>query len=274
MGAPVITVEQPTLESTRKPALPALTEASTLPSPVVSITLEKIVPLDSMIVFYISMQMEDRDPALISIMPVDVYVIDSQGQKSRLHGNYTWQPFEHRPGSLFEFRSQSRPAAGPLTVIMENAVAYYAPLYVDPPQATPEEMSFTFDSGENPQPGQIWQLDEELTISGYPLKITSVRAVTWQEVRTAEYIDGSQGYEFGYQFAVQSDPTVKVSLWMDIMSESPVCWLMTGAPHIPSGSSQLYTQLCRERYPSGPVRVTIGGLSVLLEDTWQATWTP
>ena len=274
VGETVIEVEQTVVEPTVAPPASFPSEGPALPAPLVTMTLEKIVPLDSATIFYVSMDMADKDPSLISIMPVDAYVIDSLGQKIDPVGGFIWQPFEHRPGSLFEYRSASRPADGALTVVVENAVAYYAPMYVEPRQATPEEMSFTFDAGANPQPGQTWDLDNGFVIAGYPLKVTSVRAVTWSEVREPSYIDGSQGYEFGYQFTVESDPSVRMSAEMDIMSESPMCGLTVGSPFIPTDSSLLYTQLCRERYPSGPVKVTIRELAVLMENTWQSTWTP
>lgn len=275
IGAPVIEVAPSNVvASPPEPAASPFIELPALPQPVVTMSLQKIVPLDTATIFYFSLDMENKDPSLISIMPVDTYLIDSQDQKIDLIGGFTWQPFEHRVGSLFEFRSASKPADGPVTLVVKDAVAYYAPLYTEPPQATPEEMSFTFDAGANPQQGQTWDLNREFTIAGYPLRITSARAVIWDEVQEPSFIDGSQGYNFGYQFAVETDPSVKMGLWMDIMSESPMCWLTTGVPHIPSSSSLSYTQLCRERYPSGLVKVTIGELSVLLENTWQATWTP
>jgi hypothetical protein len=275
LGAPVIEVVQPTAtQPAKEPVATTVTEASNLPNPIVTMKLEKIVPLESATVFYLSMDMENRDPSLISIMPVQAYVIDSQGQKIRLIGNYVLQPFEHRVGSLFQFTSESKPADGALTVVIENATAFYAPMYTDPPQATPEEMSFTFDAGGNPQQGQIWELNKEIKIAGYPVRIKSVKAVTWDEVQEPSFIDGSQGYEYGYQFAVESDPSVKMIADMDIMSESPMCGLTVGSTFFPQSSSMLYTSLCRDRYPGGEVKVTIWQLAVMMENSWQATYTP
>jgi hypothetical protein len=252
----------------------AVIEVPNLPQPVVTIKLEKIVPLESATIFYLSMDMENRDPSLISIMPVQAYVIDSQGQKISLRGDYVLQPFEHRVGSLFQFTSESKLVDGALTVVVENAIAFYAPMYTDPPQATPEEMSFTFDAGGNPQQGQTWELNEEFKIAGYPVRITSIKAVTWDEVKEPGFIDGSQGYEYGYQFAVESDPSVKMIADMDIMSESPVCGLVVGSTFFPESSSMLYTSLCRDRYPNGEVKVNIHQLSVMMENSWQVTWMP
>jgi len=254
-------------------SLPA-TSVSTPNTPTIWMALDRIIPLDSTTIFYLSMDMEHKDSSLISIMPVRAYVIDSLGQKIDLIGGYTWQPFEHRVGSLFEFRSASKPADGQLTVVVENAVAYYAPLYVEPRQATPEEMSFTFDAGENPQYGQTWELNNDFEIAGYPLKVTSARAIKWDDVKAPSYIDGSQGYEYGYMFTIETDPSIKFGAEMDIMSESPMCGLTNMTSPVPTGSTLQYTQLCQDAYPRGQVKVTISQLSVLLENTWQSNWVP
>jgi hypothetical protein len=156
--------------------------------------------------------------------------------------------------------------------VIENAVAVYAPLYVTPAQSTPERMSFSFDAGAAPQPGQIWQLDQVFNIAGHLIRVTSARAVTFADIQTPDFIDGSQGYDHGYQFTVQADPGEKISMSMDIRSDS--CWLYAGTKFPPDDSTVVYTELCRDGYPQGDVTVTIADLSVLLENTWQATWTP
>ena len=276
VGAPVVEVEPMVTQPTPEPAdtdLPA-TQSSTVPTPVVTMHLSKFVPLDTRAVFYFRLEMEDKDPSLISIMPVSVYVVDSQGQKIPLIGNFAWQPFEHPVGSEFEFTTQGKPADGPLTLVVENAVVYYAPLYVNPQQAEPDEMSFTFNAGANPQYGQIWNLDNEFEIAGYSLKVTSARAASYEDIKSPRFIDGSQGYEYGYDFAVEADPSVKMQVEMDIMSESPTCWLNNSMSNVPERHSIHYIQLCRGEYPTGNVRVTIRELSVLLENTWQVVGTP
>jgi len=252
------------------------TATSNVPAPVVTMTLEKIVPLETRTVFYFSMDMENRDPSLISIMPVNVYVIDSLGQKLPLVGGFAWQPFEHRVGSAFEFTSQIRPAPGPLTLTVENAVAYYAPLHTEPPQATPDEMSFSFDAGANPQPNQTWILDDEFTIAGYKLKVISARVTNYEDVKSRfpDFNYYSQGYEYGYDFEVEADPSVKLQVEMDIVSDSPQCYLTNATALVPQNSSLHYVQLCRDTYPKGDVKVTIWELSVLMENAWQVVWNP
>lgn len=270
VGAPVIEVDVTSLPTTREPE----STTSTLPLPQVTMTLERVGELDENTIFYLHFDVKDQNPSLISIMPASAYVIDSSGQKSQLRGNYVLQPFEHRVGSSFEFMSQTKLADGPVTIIIEDAVAIYAPLYTDPPQATPDEMSFTFEAGTDPQPGQSWSINKDFTIAGYPIRVLSARAATFEDIRTPDFIDGSQGFDYGYQFTLETDPSVKMLIWMDIMSESAQCWLSNATPFVPEHSSIQFTQLCRDEYPKGNIRVTIGELSTLLENSWQATWAP
>jgi len=159
-----------------------------------------------------------------------------------------------------------------LTLLVENAIAYYAPLHIEPSQASAEELSFAFDAGLDPQHNQVWELDNGFEIAGYNLKVTSARAVTWDDVRVPEWIDGSQGFDYGYQFEVEGDPSVKIGVEMDIMSDK--CGFNVKTAYIPSSSSVLYTQLCRDEYPKGVVTVNIWELDVLMEGKWQAVWTP
>ena len=84
----------------------------------------------------------------------------------------------------------------------------------------------------------------------------------------------SQGHEYGCDFAVEADPSVKLHAEMDIMSESPKCYLTNATSLVPQNSSFHYVQLCRDTYPKGNVRVTIRELSVLMENAWQVVWNP
>ncbi len=266
VGEPVIEVTQPVVTE----EVPASPSTETVTAPKVTMTLERIVPTDANTVLFMHFNVENLDPSLISIMPRTAYVIDSLGQKIPLRGGFVWQPFEHPVGSAFEFVTESKPADGPLTIVVEQTIAYYMPLYTDPPQATSEELSFTFDAGENPQRGQIWDLNKTFTIAGYDFEIASAQAVTFSDIETPSYIDGSQGYDYGYQFVVESDPSLGLSVEMDIHADK--CWL-SDVKRI-GVSPLLYTQLCRDKYPNGMVTVTIREMSVTLEDDLQVEWKP
>lgn len=265
VGEPVI--EVPPVLTEEAPASPSPEVA---PAPKATMTLERIVPTDSNTVLYLRFDMDNADPSLISLMPRGAYIIDSLGQKIPLRGGFVWQPFEHKVGSAFEFVSESKPADGRLTIVVEQVIAYYMPLYTDPPQATPEEMTFSFDVGENPQHGQKWALNKTFTIAGFDFEIVSAQAVTFSDIETPSFIDGSQGYDYGYQFAVEADPSLGLSVEMDIRRDN--CWLYDVKKIEPS--PLLYTQLCKDAFPTGEVAVTIREMSITLKDDLQVEWAP
>ena len=76
----------------------------------------------------------------------------------------------------------------------------------------------------------------------------------------------SQGYEYGHDLAVEADPSVKLHVEMDIMSESPLFYLTNTTLLVPQTPSLHYVQLCRDTYPKGDVKVTIWELSVWMEN--------
>ncbi|MDK2980894.1 MAG: hypothetical protein PWQ55_1241 [Chloroflexota bacterium] len=254
-----------------EPASAAGPEADQPALPVhhIALHLEKTAKAGDTAVFYISMDAQDANPALLSIIPNQIYIVDSQGQRIQLIPSGPWQPYTYQPGSLFELIARTRPADGPLSLVVEDATLHYMPLYVDPPQAAPQDYTFSFDVGPEPQAGQSWPLDVQFSIGGYPFRITSVRAVRWEDVAEPSYIVGSQGYEYGYQFAIEGDPRVKMSLSLDLSSEACALWVVK--PTLPEGAHILYTELCREAFPAAEVRATVRELSVLVEDTWQTT---
>ena len=266
VGYPVIEVTQPVATE----ELPASPSAEPVSAPKANITLERIVPTDTNTVIYFHLDLENADPSMISLMPRSVYVIDSLGQQFRMVGSFVWQPFEHPLGSSFEFFSEGKPAPGPLTVVVDEIIAYYMPLYVDPPQATPEDMSFTFDAGEAPQHGQIWDLNKTFTIAGYDFEIAQAQAVTFSDIETPNFIDGSQGFDYGYQFTVEADPSLGLSVEMDIQRDN--CWLYDVKKVEPS--PLLYTQLCKDNYPTGEISVTIREISITIKDDAQVEWVP
>jgi hypothetical protein len=270
VGLPVYTVQP-----TQLPASPSTAKPTSEPAKGarldVSMNLEKVALTSTGMAFYFRMDVANPDPALQSVLPGRSYIIDSSGKEIPLTAAPIY-PVQHPVGSLFEYFSMERPVPGPVTLVIENAVAYYAPLYVEPKQATPEEMSFTFDAGANPQPGQTWQVNQPFQMGPHLVTVTTVRAATFADIDSPSFIDGSQGYENGFEFTLQGRPEDKISARMDIMSDA--CWLYAGHDDQPASSIVHYTELCRGGYPTGPVTVTISELSVLVENTWKTTWSP
>ena len=229
--------------------------------------------MDTGTIFYFHLDVEDRDPSLVSLHPRNVYVIDSLGHKIQAFNN---GPVSEYPvGATFEYITSAKPADGALTLVVEDAVAKYAPL---------DETTFTFDVGENPQPGQTWELNKEFDIAGYKVEVVSALAAIYSDIEVNpemwdpqtnqpyRSLEGSQGFDYGYQFIFKIDPSLGMSnVAMDIQSD------LCGMDEVrPMGVSPLkfYTELCRDGYPKGNVKVFLRSISVIVKNVGQVVWSP
>ncbi|MGE5251511.1 MAG: hypothetical protein ACM3QS_15015, partial [Bacteroidota bacterium] len=202
VGYPVIGVNA-TSEPVATEAVPpaaAVSPTASMPSPKVTFTLERVAhDMVTGPVFYIRLNVAHPDPSMVTIFPRNVYVRDSQGQKIQLVNN---SPYSEDPSAVYEYVPTAKPADGALTLVVEDAVAKYAPL---------GETTFSFDVGENPQPGQTWELNKEFDIAGYKVEVASARALTFSDIEDnpeiwdpqggPDHPEGSQGFDYGYQFA-------------------------------------------------------------------------
>lgn len=92
----------------------------------------------------------------------------------------------------------------------------------EPQQATADEMSFIFDAGADPQYGQTWDMDEFFRIAGSPLKVTAPRAGNINDLGPFDLPGDSGGFDYGYESAIETGPSVKMQVMMDIPPESPM----------------------------------------------------
>lgn len=109
---------------------------------------------------------------------------------------------------------------------------------------------FEFDTGTNPQTGQVWELNHDLEIAGYPLHIASA-------TRTEE----------GYSFDIEIDPAVQsVRLEMDSMATS-------GSEGDGNGHFSMSVTFDSE-IPSGNLTVLLDRPMLELSGHWQLQWQP
>ncbi len=274
VGEPVVDVNvtsEPVMDVNVTPE-PVVTEpaaSKSMPlSPQVTFTLERVAQTDAGPIFYIRMHVANPDPSMVVVIPRSVYLIDSQGQKIQLMNNTM---YSDDPSTVWEYMPNVRPADGTLTLFVEDAIAKYA-----------SEKVFTFDAGENPQPGETWELNREFDIAGYKVELQSARAVTFSDIEDnpeiwdpqggPDYPEGSQGFDNGYQFTFLFDPSYRVQ-GLNVDIQSSTCGLTDVRPLAPS-SSIFYTQLCRNGFPKGNVNIVVREISVLVKNVGQVTWLP
>ena len=126
-------------------------------------------------------------------------------------------------------------------------------IYLADPVATAE---FTFDAGSNPQPGQVWNLNQEIQLAGHNLTLVSITA-------------DSRG---GYSFDFQVDPKVN-SASVQIAGYTPNGGGGGGGGGLTNG--EFTTSLSYAQLPSGVLTVNVSGLTLIGDSiTWQGQWSP
>ncbi|MEN6580486.1 MAG: hypothetical protein ABFD05_07620 [Anaerolineaceae bacterium] len=126
-------------------------------------------------------------------------------------------------------------------------------IYLADPGATAE---FTFDAGSNPQPGQVWNLNQEIQLAEHTLTLVSITA-------------DSRG---GYSFDFQVDPKV-YSASVQIAGYTPNGGGGGGGGGLTNG--EFNTSLSYAQLPSGVLTVNVSGLTLIGDSiTWQGQWSP
>ncbi len=136
----------------------------------------------------------------------------------------------------------------PLTISFNGVNIYQAD-----PAATAE---FTFDAGSNPQPGQVWNLNQEIQLAGHTLILASITA------------DSRSGYSFDFHV----DPQVN-SASVQIAGYTPNGGGGGGGGGLTNG--EFNTSLSYAQLPSGVLTVKLSDLSLIGDSiTWQGEWSP
>lgn len=109
---------------------------------------------------------------------------------------------------------------------------------------------FHFDTGPTPYSGQVWELNLDLEMAAYPLRIISA-------TRT----------DAGYAFEIQTDPTV-----MSVRLEMPG---MAASGGEGEGNGHFHMDVTYDReIPSGDLTVLLDRPRVALDGRWQIEWQP
>lgn len=179
----------------------------------------------------------------------DVQVRDASGGQIRYASPPDIQPPDvdgASGGFGFVYAFEDTGLTFPLTVVFSGAILY-------PTDQSPA-VTFEFDAGENPQPGQEWILNQDLNLEGHHLTVISVTANSRP----------------GFSFKFRSEPEV-YGISVDIEGVQPV----GGGGGGGFSSGTLSADLVFAEWPTGRLQVTVANLVVIGESrTWSGTWAP
>ena len=120
-----------------------------------------------------------------------------------------------------------------------------------------EPVTFQFDAGDDPKTGQTWDLNLDLQIGNYRLKVISAKAV-------------KQYDNVGYKFTMQSEDKIVMARVMDLQNPG----MSGGGGVMPEAGPFMATLLYENTLPIGITPVSVTDVTLLDEGVWQVDWNP
>jgi WD40 repeat protein len=240
---PVIEISTPTLPAPTK----AAPETATSETSNISLTLDRAIQMDDGYLIYATLHWQGD--GLNSIDVVDAYttihLLGLDGKNlpyENVDDENTGMQYDQKK-VVFSLTTPPVEAEGPLTVVVDAVSA-----------SLPAGGSFVFDLGPNPEFGKAVELNKDVKVGGYSVRVVSVTP--------------SQN---GYSFEMVSDTGVLDAYTIDL--EHPVAGGGGGGGGMSGVFSSGFNYVA-DKLPEGSVTITISGIDVIRKGPWQAKWTP
>ena len=215
------------------------------------LTMDRAVQMEDGYVIFATLHAENTDFSDVSLISSSSMHLLDADRREILHyldiDAMAAVPWEQGQTAIV-IKTESIPIPGPVTLVIDSV---HLSMGVD--------ASFTFDPGPDPQPGQVWELNQEVELkNGYSLRVLR-----------ATYPRNSP--QPGFSFEMESDTGVSAAFLVDtehLLAEGPG---LSGSPRSKTFQDDFYYA---ESMPAGPITVTISSIGAELAGPWQAQWTP
>jgi len=230
--------------------LPAATQAAA-PGNGMVFTLQGIAALDEGY-FLDTLLSWEMDPAMLDVQvyPDAIHLVDAGGQEVSVWPADLNPPAAPTGDQSLALKFQTAPVLtpGPANLVLDYVAVGMA-----------ASTSFTIDLGSSPQPGQTWELNKDLEVNGYPLRVVS-----------AEYVQTPPGEPTMLMLYLASDSGLLTITAMDREHEILGTGGSPGSDQVPFRAGWYY----KDGFPQGIVTVDITMISVRRAGPWSITWTP
>ena len=251
---PVIEISTPVLTDAAEAIPPQEAMNADLSTDGIFVSMDQAVQMDDGYLIYVTLHWEnDSFSSVDRNDPTTVRLLDANGQDIPFTGdfeatnNLPWQPGQ----VSFAIKTAPILVPGPLTLVLDSVIVTVA---------VPVDASFTFDLGSDPQPGQVWELNQDIDL-GYGYSLRVLRA-------TYSMINETQA---ALQFELESDTGVTNAMLFD--HDHP---LAGGGGGAPGAFSRTFTSgfSYQGALPEGPITIHAESFYTSLPGHWQAQWTP
>lgn len=242
---PVIEISTPTATAEIATPEASSVDESSENSYEINLTIDRTVQMEDGYLLYATLNWDDTPFAQVDIdnQGKGLLLLDGNGQELpyTLHWDEQTGVKWDLKQTVFAIKTAQLQSGDPLTLQLDSVEIIM-----------PAEASFVFDPGPNPQPGQQWQPDLEVTIGDHSLRVTSVVA------------DAS-----GYSFEMSSDTGILQASLSDY--EHPIVSGMDGR-----GNEKVFFSGFNymDGLPEGPVTISIGSITLQNNEKLEVKWTP
>jgi hypothetical protein len=221
-----------------------------------ALTIDRAVEMDDGYLLFVTMDWRNTGLDWIEIPdPAALHLSDADGQSVPYHVDYeaTNPLLSAAPAgqSVFAIQTESMPSAGPLTLTLDTIAANIK-----------TKASFTFDPGSNPEPGQTWELKQDIDVGfGHSLRVLNATYNLIDD--TLAELNINMESETGILHASLFDPVHPMA---GVAGDDSSVLSTPG-----SFTSSFYYET---PLPRGPLTIEITAFSVNLPGHWQTTWAP
>ncbi|HLO30824.1 MAG TPA: hypothetical protein VK249_16890 [Anaerolineales bacterium] len=218
-----------------------------------SILLESETPLTDGYILSGSYQWADPRFDIFSVQINDPKIRDANGQQVPFEPVEPLVPVDPAARKLpFAYQISGRNYAWPLTIAVNSITVNL-----------PDQATFQFDAGANPQPGQVWNVNIDVPVAGHVI-----------HVQTIELTAGRTSSQLGFTFTMASDPAV-----MGANIDDPNAGMSSaggggGGDNASAAGPFTYGWALEGYSPAGVKTFMVSNVAVMFNGPWQVAWQP
>ena len=205
----------------------------------ISLALKKYVQAEGQLIFIGALSTDSKEFGLSRVEQTDVHLVDAKGSNVVISEEFTLQDPEASGQSAqylpLTYRITGNYTPGKASMIIDRVWI-----------SRSANVSFTFDPGDDPQPGQVWKINRSFQVDDHTITIKEI----------TKSIKG-EGLSFTYETSEDVD---NVSL-MDLEH-----------PELGGGGGSDSTAFTyRDGFPAGKITITLTGYSERVNGPWQTS---
>jgi hypothetical protein len=247
---PPTTTLMPVYENESTPAPVAQSAAAQTDESTVQLVLDRTAVLDDGYILIGHIDWSNPDWLVANIDAESITAVDATGKTFPVSMSESGNT-----DNTFAYKVTGKDITAPLTVTVQKVWVM---------ANTENSSKFSFDAGSDPQPGQSWDLNQEIEVAGQKIAVKKVQVVE-------ETIEGQAKPIRGYAFETTSASNVDGNL---ICSGTGESYQTFSQSRNDAQGNKITEVLYPNGLPSGTITCHFGQIQFTSTGSWQFEWQP